>query len=383
MVGVCSQIMRPGYFSLKIFFAIRLGLDGQANGFTHGHLLLQWWLKNIKINFDSGFKTNFYTYATLQNYADGSSTDLVSLSDGLERTYFGTNVCPWKDNCTAPYYCMYDDDWDKRNYLVRRTNYFVSYLFGEIYKKNLKYLPSTFFVFHGNINIQPTIFITPAYDTLYVYFTNVKNSDQNYKVDPTNLKTFFPSAAYVDLGLATVTYIQADQLYSTSGKSSLYDTLLNYCYKTFNHPIEIQANSETTLYPAIITASNLPQCAVEGNVNGCLTAPSYTIGYFKIPLYPIEDPYKQLDRKEALLNMNIYPNPTSTAFSVKPVYQVTNNQYQNFDIEVLSMQGKLMLNTVADEHAQINISQLPAGCYQIIITDENKYHYYKKLIKTE
>ena len=67
-----------------------------SNGFVHANLLMNWWLKNIKINFDTDFRQNFFTYSTLQNYADGTSTDLVSLSDGIERDHFGLNGCPMK-----------------------------------------------------------------------------------------------------------------------------------------------------------------------------------------------------------------------------------------------------------------------------------------------
>jgi hypothetical protein len=352
-----------------------------SNGFVHAHLLMNWWLKNIKINFDTDFRQNFFTYSTLQNYADGTTTDLISLSDGVERNYFDISGCPFADVCGDG--CSYDTTFDVRNYYIRRTNYFVTYLFSEINKKSLKYLPSTYWLGHGNMNVAPTAFIDNDKDYVYIYFTNVKSTSQNYVVDPDNLLAFFPTADYVELGEATITYLQADQLYSTSGKSSLYnETLINTCYATYDHPFEITPTTESGIDPAIVTNDNEPECTGDGiPVNGCLSAPAYSVGYFKIPIYPM------IELKMAgTINdykVEIYPNPATSGFTFIPILQSKETIISDYRVVVYSMNGNILKQSTCKPEQQIDISNLPSGLYQVEIIDALENHFYKKLLKIE
>jgi hypothetical protein len=354
-----------------------------SNGITHGHLFFQWWLKNIKINFDGAFRQNFFTYATVQNYAGGTSTNLISTSDGIERNYFDKNDCPYNPDCAEPLNCIYDDNFDKRNYHIRRTTYFVTYLLSIINKNSLKYLPSTFTIYVGNVNIQPTVFIDPNKEYVYVFFDNMKDTIQNIILNPDKLVAFFPDKAYVDLGEATIAYLQGKQLYSTSGKSALYDKdFINTCYATNDHPFEITPTTEAGLDSVIRTMVNIPNCAGSGYVNGCLSAPSYSIGYFKIPLLPVEDPFRA-DNNASDYEIAIYPNPTSTVFTVKQYNANTITAYAALDITIVSMDGKVVYTTSTLANKPIFVSNLAAGCYQVIIKDGNNNLFYKKLIKTE
>ena len=354
-----------------------------SNGITHGHLFFQWWLKNIKINFDGAFRQNFFTYATVQNYAGGASTDLISTSDGIERDYYNKGNCPYDEDCAEPLNCLYDDKFDKRNYHIRRTTYFVTYLLSTINKNNLKYLPSNYTMFLGNVNVQPTVFIDPNKEYVYVFYDNMKDTIQNIILDPDNLKTFFPDKAYVDLDVATITYLEGRQLYSNSGKSALYDKVfINTCYATNDHPFEITPTTEAGLDSVIRTAINIPNCSGAGYINGCLSAPPYSIGYFKIKLLPVEDPFRA-DNNASDYEIAIYPNPTSTVFTVKQYNANTITANAELDITIVSMDGKVVFTTSTLTNKPIFVSNLAAGCYQVIIKDGNNNLFYKKLIKTE
>ena len=354
-----------------------------SNGITHGHLFFHWWLKNIKINFDGAFRQNFFTYATVQNYAGGTSTDLISTSDGIERDYYDRNDCPYDEDCSEPLNCLYDDNFDKRNYHIRRTTYFVTYLLSTINKENLKYLPSTFTLAKGNVNVQPTVFIDPNKEFVYVFYSNMKDTMQNIILNPDNLVAFFPGMAYVDLGVAAITYMQGRQLYSNSGKGAIFDKyFINTCYATYDHPFEIAATTETGLDSVIRTVTNVPNCSGAGYINGCLSAPPYSIGYFKIPIIPVEDPFRA-DNNAQDYELVLYPNPTSTVFSVKQENVHTSATNSILEITILSMDGQYIYNTHISANKSIQISNLAAGCYQVIIKDSNNNRFYKKLIKTE
>lgn len=107
--------------------------------------------------------------------------------------------------------------------------------------------------------------------------------------------------------------MQAKQRYSTSGKSALYDSILNICYDTYDNPFEIKALTETGIDSAIITEANSPECGSGLSYPwSCLTAPAYTIGYFKVPIEPyyipknfltilkLEFPYIQIQQRVIL-----------------------------------------------------------------------------------
>ena len=53
------------------------------------------------------------------------------------------------------------------------------------------------------------------------------------------------------------------------------------------------------------------------------------------------------------------------------------------DITIVSMDGKVVFTTSTLANKPIFVSNLAAGCYQVIIKDGNNNLFYKKLIKTE
>lgn len=355
-------------------------VDAVANTFAHGYMQFQWWLKNIKVNFDNDYANNFFTYSTVQNYAGGTLTDLVSISNSLERQYYSNDTCPYENDCLSS--CAFDDKWDKATYHIRRTTYFTTYLISEIYKRNLKYLPSNFYLGTSNLNMQPMVFINPTLDTLYVFNTNVKSSSQNILIEPGDIADLYTGALGVDFYPSTITYLQAKQRYSTSGKGALYDSILNICYDTYDNPFEIKALTETGIDSAIITEANSPECGSGLPYPwSCLTAPPYTIGYFKIPIEPYFIP-KKLSETD-LNGVSLYPNPTASHFRIKQNIATENEVYSIIKVEIITLTGSIIYSTETNFNSDIDISNLAAGCYLVHATDESANHYYKQIIKTE
>jgi hypothetical protein len=332
-----------------------------SNGFTHGHLLFNWWLKNIKINFHNEYRPGFLQYATVQNYAGGSSIDLVSLAKTFELEYYNLDICPYIPDEAC------DDDCEPRNYYIRRTTWFTTYLLSTIWKENLKYLRSTYLVPHSDEhNVAPTSFIDANKENLYVFYSNAKELAQEYQLASFNLAPLFPEAAYVGFGPATLTYLSADQAYSTSGRSELFNNdFVNACYNNNNTPFEIKADGENTVYPAIQTIDNDPDCTGSYETNGCLTAPKYSFGYFKIPIITGESPLKQAENNPTDKNWQLYANPAGSSISIS-----SNAKDQSpFGFVITNALGTPLQQGMASPTQAIIIDQLAAGYYICSITD--------------
>lgn len=351
------------------------------NTFMQGALLMQWWLKDIKLNFESTYRQNFFTYSTIQGYAGGVWTDLLTLSDHQERVEQGANVCPWEEtDCSLmPSDCDDENNHDtpefnSRNYWMRRTMYFTARLYSDIHRYGLKYLPCNFSYSGHNLNIEPTVFIDENVNPEYAYFyvTNTKASEQNYSVDPTLLRLLFtPVPDHVELGTPTYSYIDAKQLYSTSGNAKLYQTELNACYNTYDHPTD---ELQSITWNETIT----PGCPT--GVDYCLTANPYSIGYFKVPIIPV-----YLRESEPTINLNsevidVYPNPTSDAFYFSTDIEGNQSEYQ---VRVFNQQGLLVFETNSVPLNEININNLSAGCYVISIINGNGVRFNSQLVKLQ
>lgn len=355
-------------------------VDAIANTFAHAYMNFQWWLKNMRINFDNDYYNNFYSYSTVQNFAGGAITDLVVTSNYIERQYYNTDTCPYQQDCLDS--CVFSDNWDKATYHVRRTTYFTTYLISEIYRNNLKYLPSSFYTVTSNLNMQPTVFINQSKDTLFVFYTNVKETNQNFLLNPGDLDDLYTGALGVDFYPATVTFLEAKQRYSTSGKSALFDSIINICYDIFDHPFEIKAMTEAGIDSAIVTEANDPGCGDSLPYPwSCLTAPPLTIGYFKIPVEPYYIPKKLGETEKA--DIDIYPNPTATHFTIKQNDFFEDVHLKNIKVEILTLTGSVIYSSHTTFDTPIDISDLAAGCYLVHVEDEKLNYYYKQIVKTE
>jgi len=350
-----------------------------TNGFTHGFLLQEWFLKNIKVNFASGYKKNFFTYATYQNYA-GVGEDLLTPADAPRELY--NYLC-----LDYPPYNLGGNNPNKRNYYMKRTSYLVMSMLKDITALNLKYVPTRYSTKFGNINATPTMFIDPEYNNLNMYFTNDKATEQDYYVDGVNLPGLYTPTPIITFGDAVIRHISGVQLYSNSGTGTLFNPLFNTgytnptpgdrtCYTgellppAYLYPIEIQ-----TAYFSL----NAPDCPeAPSTVGVCITVPPYSIGYVKIP---IQKNYRYSesgidDRNEIV----IYPNPANTSFSF---YQYHNQGGpEQRKIEIYSITGNLMMAISANENSPVDISNVPSGIYLIKIYKQEELLTVKTLIKT-
>ncbi|MFZ1634487.1 MAG: T9SS type A sorting domain-containing protein [Chitinophagales bacterium] len=329
-----------------------------ANSFVHAELLQEWMLKNIKLNFQTGYRENFFTYATLQNFVGGTNIALLNPSNEQDQVSLGLLM-----DCSGP-------GWN--NYFVPRTTYYEMLLLSDITANNLDYISSSTGMFLTNLNLPPTVFIDPEKENLYVYYTNVKKVEQNYIINSGSLLSLYPGAFGLGLEDVTIHSIDADQLYSTSGKNSLFD--LNTGYNSCgSYPNRFEITYIN------IDGTNEPDCSGTVPPGGiCVTVEPTSVGYIKIPIHVLYPPAKTGESFNDFYT--IYPNPAYDAFTFKLKYQYTlQNPY--FYIEVFNVTGKLCLQTTIEEGQSVNISELPAGVYTVSIKGENLEPISEPLIK--
>lgn len=349
------------------------------NTFMQGVLLMQWWLKDIKLNYEVPYRQNFFTYSTFQGYGGGVWTDLLTLTSGQERAEQGMNHWPYSGSCPEPcLMCQYDDKFFERNYWMRRTTYFTTRLYSDIHRYNLKYVPSNFSYSGHNMNHEPTIFVDKIDDPefLYVYVTNTNSFNQNYSLDPNMLRfLYFPEVAdAIQLGTPLYSYIEASQLYSTSGFARLYRPELNECYNVYDHPTDelqlINWNEPVT-----------PDCPP--GIHNCLTALPYSIGYFKIPIIPIylREGDRELDKAD--VKIAITPNPTAESFCFAFSQDLLNEPSCTYLVEIFASEGSLVHKSVSASYEAINIQNLPSGFYFITLLSQDGVKFNSQLIKVK
>ncbi len=349
-----------------------------TNGFTHGFVLQEWFLKNIKVNYASGYKKNFFTYATYQNYA-GVGEDLLTAADRPRElyNYLCKNYSPYNLGGGNP---------NKREYYMKRTSYFVMSLLKEISAKNLKYVRTLYVSPASNLNTMPTMFIDPGNNYLYMYYSNVKSTEQDYIINGENLAGLFSPTPIISFGTASIYSVKGIQLYSCSGSNTLFDPLFNTgyanptptdrtCYDPevlppYLYPIEIQ---NTTF------SVNSPDCALTpSTLGGCITVPPYSVGYVKIPInksYKIEAPKIAEENKTI-----IYPNPANTWFSFYSSLQ--ESETGSTKVELFTLTGNLIQAENTVNNAPINISGIPSGIYLVKIFKNEELVSVQTLIKT-
>ena len=280
-------------YNIKTSVDIGLRRGVYTNGFTHGFVLQEWFLKNLKVNYASGYKKNFFTYATYQNYA-GVGEDLLTPADRPRElyNYLCKNYSPYNLGGLNP---------NQRDYYMRRTSYFVMSMLREISAQNLKYVKTRYISGVSNLNPMPTMFIDPGNNYLYMYYSNVKSTEQDYEINGEYLAGLFSPTPIISFGTATLRYVKGTQLYSCSGSSTLFDPLFNTGYTNPTPTDRTCYDPEVTpayLYQIEIQNTtfsvNSPDCAsTPSTIGGCITVPPYSVGYVKIPIfknYKIEAP---------------------------------------------------------------------------------------------
>ncbi|MFI5170995.1 MAG: T9SS type A sorting domain-containing protein, partial [Chitinophagales bacterium] len=324
-----------------------------ANSFVHAELLQEWFLKNIKANFDPHFRDNFFTYATVQNYIGITAISLLTqstLRDQVELELETVNDCL---------------DGELANYYVPKTTYHEMDLLKEISSNDLNFLKSTTTMYVGNINQPPTVFIpnpdpTPD-DAVYVYFTNVKDEYQVYCLDPGDLGKIFDPDEDIELDYGTIPVyaIEADQLYSNSGTSDLFS--INNAYDDCNagDPNMFELNG-------INTYNGKYSCPGGWDVAGgvCVRVNPYSCGYFIISY----DTYRLGEINDVF---KIYPNPASNYFIIQQI-NAEHIEVKNMEVKIYDLFGKLLQVKIVDEGRAIDTSKLPVGAYTIVISTEGK-----------
>lgn len=335
------------------------------NSFPHGMVLLEWWLRNLKLNFQSGYKENFFTYSNLQNYAGTSYAATMLLdADCADLKQFGLDP----------------DDIEGR-YFLKRTSYYVMELLSEINKNNLQYVQANITKTAVNPNVQPTVFIDPDKNFLYVYFSNIKEVKQSYVINPDNLLSLYPEEVIgIGLGNATINTIDVAMPYSTSGKNTLFNE--NTCYLCNDefasdnlHPFEI--STET---PGVIVGySNIPECLTDINPGeACVTVNAYSLGYFKIPINVLYPP--ELRKESSTQSLILFPNPTNSNFKIQLSYSNIKLQ-DKLDLKIYNLSGKLIKSIPVLNNQTIDVHELQAGLYIVSITTPNNFNFLQQFIK--
>ena len=339
----------------------QLLFSSYCNSFPHGLLIQEWFLKDLKLNFDPGCRQGFHTYSTFHSWGGGSPYAMVYNPDVADRANHLDDLGNPEPLSNPP---------TGQLWWLKRTMYHTFDLLSEINSKNLQYLPSTFSMFAGNVNIQPTVFWDQTNHILYVYYSNMKDETQSYVVNTGNLINFFPGADAIVYGSANIYNVDPLRPYSNSGRSSLFD--INLCYNDVNHlhPYEIQGITGPIL--------NIPECTGLPGGAICVTVPGSSYGYFTIPVY-------NSPREGILLTENqlhIYPNPAAKTFKIE--CDIPQQLINELVVSLLDLTGQQVFSTTTTQNADINIANIPSGIYLAIISNKEKtFSITKKLIKIE
>lgn len=370
-------------------------LSIMSNNFLDGVYTFEQVLDLIKINYMSfdgiPYRENFLTYACIHNLAGGVWEDLLTIATDAELLDLGIS-CP---ACDLP-----NADPDFRNYYLRRTNYFVFMLLSNIFRNDLQYLPSTFSYASKHVNIKPTVFIDQDKENIYLFYSNMTDQTQNYKIDPTSLLPFYFEAIGIEFGSVYGEYIYASQLYSTSGRNTLYnwrdkswtiaydtdgdglydlsedpdgvDDRINICYED-NPPVPlIEING-------ISNFINYPDCSGHFVTNGCITVEPYSIGYVKLSIVPVYPPERTGTEITATNTITVYPNPAGSSITMHDSQPA--NETSRYNVVIRSNMGISLLNEQLYNNGQIDISSLPAGIYIVTVEAPNGKTYNTSIIK--
>ncbi|MFN0274493.1 MAG: T9SS type A sorting domain-containing protein [Chitinophagales bacterium] len=327
----------------------QLRINVYTQGFIHGTLVLEWALKNIKLNYKSGFKNGFFTYASIQNFAGATGGDLLFPADSVELEYLGKYISPYNLNRSNPAY---------RNYHMKRTTFYSMQLLSEITRENLLYYPTNFSALLDNPNVQPTMFIDSARTHMYLYYSNVSDKYQKYVLNPAGTYNIYPGAKLKVSDTATIYCVDASKPYSTAGEglNTLYT--LNECYDE-DYPIEITS---------LDTLLNQPNCSGTVSPLNCLSAPPYSFGFFKIP---IEPDYSGKESSTATLHVDVYPNPAH-----EKIYFTFSGEYEGstMSIQIFDITGKMIEEIISDNSSIAEVvrnGEVP-GLYLFKVLQEGK-----------
>lgn len=339
------------------------------NTFVHGYLLQEWFLKDLKINFNTNFREGFFTYAHLHSLGAGGWEKLLVDTDCGDDNYL--------ENLSPPIYT------GGEAYYMRRTTYWSYLLLSEIVKEKLKYIKSNFTIpAKKNINQPPTMFISPDNKYVYGYYSNASETSENIVVNPNTLINLFPGATHINLLNPRIYMVDAAYPNSSSGKNSLVTSnggspRINSCYGCQN--VDDPGTFHTVDITGITEQWNVPECTTLPAGSLCVTLPGYSYGYFKseIEVSYIPDEERLAFYPNAVVNL--FPNPTSDYFIVD--VQMAEIVYEKIHITVNDLTGHIYSEYEISNGDVVNISELPSGIYQVTIQLANSQKILKSLVK--
>lgn len=326
------------------------------NTFAHAVALQNWVLWNIKAYYDPDYKPGIFNIGTLQSFMGGSSIHLMSPATRNDQVELGLP--------DPGFTCTSEDD-EAENYYVRRTTYYIMQLLNTIHAKDLQYAKTFVGLYMLNNNLPPTTFIeldaSGVPDNVIVFYTNIKQTNQRFSIDPGDLILSIPGAISISLDPATIYALNPFQLNSTSGKNAMYtEASINDAYGctpgiNAPYPFEITGTYTDVSGIACPPGFSPPPSGV------CVTVPATSAGYFVVPIVVLDKLGKPNDV------FAIYPNPAASQFYV---------QYQNkavaeinkVSVALYSMEGNLIRNFNTHVGEAIDVSELPVGPYTVIIS---------------
>jgi len=367
------------------------------NTFLQGLFTFDFNLKNIKINFDGDFWSPFMPIATFHSFGGGGNTELVNFCQDEELVYYYNNPEDWM---TASKLCddalfdagaipesLTESDGLIRHYYVKHTPYFATELIGVIYKNNLQLLKSTFKMPKPSPgiqnNLQPTVFIDPAKENLYIFYSNAWGTDLNFKLEPAVLLGFYIDALGVEFGTPYIEGIDAEFPYSTAGRCPLYDYRFNTCYSNPGIPNSCDWTAPLSFvsYPIDLTDINVidarpDRCGPAVLSTNCITVPGYSFGYIKLPILPFYERLSELIKDDHIL---IYPNPTTDYFTINSNNLLELNQEVN--VSIYALDSTLCGFQIVQDLQRVDISNLAKGCYAVNFRTSAGFNKTEMLIK--
>ncbi|MBK7038525.1 MAG: T9SS type A sorting domain-containing protein [Chitinophagales bacterium] len=334
-----------------------------SNTFIQGIFDFEWYLKNIKMNFDTDYRPNFFTIAAMHNIGGGAWSAMLSPAHDRELIEYGMFESPWDD--------------EERRYYLPRTNYYVFSLLQDISWQNLKYVKTNFTINILNPNVQPTVFIDQSGENLYIFYTNLKDESQSYVLKTTGLESYL-DAEEINVLSSEVFSVTANQPYSSGGKMILFN--MNTCYNEVDNlfPLEyLNFQNVTPPYTSYDGTSYDPECG-EIPTGDCLTVPKYSFGYIKVALEII--PSEKLTQHQTVnpeVEGLLYPNPTNNELSIK----LTEDFPEDCKIRIFSADGKLWIEEKIGEDMTINVSELPVGFYRVEVINDNFLKFVNSFVK--
>ena len=329
-------------------------LDIYYNTFVQGYFDLEWFLDDLtRLNFTSPFRENFFTYSHIHSYAGGGWQDLL-----VQPT------CDELAQRSPPIVAT-------GTYWLKRTSYYTYLLLSDIFKQKLQYLPSTIALPKTNINHKPTVFIDPDHEFLYIYGSNIYSAEQNIILDPSILNNLF------DYGCTFVNYethlIDAQFPYSGTGKNIMFNgstsrPALNFCYDNCP-PFDIPG----------ITGTWGPVGPVPDPF--IVSFPGYSFGYIKVGIHAYGPGERQQANAYDKASFTIYPNPAYDHFNIKIEKTSGIQSDEKLNVIVSDIMGTSVAFFNISQFENADISNLPAGLYQVTVmfSDNNKIT--KSLIK--